>query len=139
MKKEDRREQVIQELRRWLEAFEWTWFVTLKLCSGTPSVRRAKRLCDQWLAGLEREEGGRDFRWFRTLEVGALGTIHFHIIVGGFRNRRAYWTRRWAEVAGDALITAYDPEQKGIFYLLKTTDNNGELDFDCELPKGSKS
>ena len=102
-------------------------------------MRRVRRLCEQWLAELGKAEGGSDFRWFWVMERGATGTnAHCHILVGGLRNRRADWASRWSELGGDALITPFDPDQKGILYLLKETDDEGDLDFDFKLPKGRK-
>jgi hypothetical protein len=139
VKAQERREQAIQELRRWLEQFTWSWYVTLKLTAGKPSMNRAKRLCDQWVGELEQQEGGKNFRWFRVLERGTLGTnLHFHVLVGGLKSRRTRWASRWSELGGDALITPFDPDQKGILYLLKETDDEGDLDFDFKLPKGRK-
>jgi hypothetical protein len=139
MKAADRREQAIQELRRWLEQFTWSWYGTLKFMSGRPSARRAKNLFDQWISELEKAEGGRDFRWFWVMERGALGTnVHCHVLVGGFGNRRTRWARRWNELGGEALITPYDPDRKGILYMLKSTGEAGDLDFDFKVPKGRK-
>ena len=91
MKAENRREEAIQELRRWLEGFGWSWYATLAIASGRPSPRRAKDLCDQWISEVQEAEGGPDFRWFRALERGALGTNpHCHVLVGGLRDRRRY-------------------------------------------------
>jgi hypothetical protein len=139
MKAQERREQSIQGLRLWLEQFSWAWYVTLKITSGRPSVRRVRRLCEQWLAELEKAEGGNNFRWFWVMERGALGThAHIHILVGGLRNRRAQWACRWSELGGNALISPFDPDQKGVLYMLKTTADNGDLDFDFKLPEGRK-
>jgi hypothetical protein len=132
---EDKREKTIQEYRGWLEKFRWDWFATLKITSGVPSERRARNLCDRWVSDVRRAEGAEDFRWFRVLERGASGSnLHFHVLVGGLRNRRNSWERRWAELGGEALIKPYNPEQKGIMYLLKSMGNDGDLACDFELP-----
>lgn len=139
MNAKDRGEQAIQELRGWLEQFTWAWYVTLKITSGRPSVRRVRRLCERWLAELEKAEGSSAFRWFWVMERGAAGTnAHCHILVGGLKNRRAQWAQRWSELGGDALITPFDRDQMGVLYMLKTTNDDGDLDFDFKLPKGRK-
>ena len=70
------------------------------------------------------------------MERGALGAhAHGHVLVGGFANRRTRWARRWSELGGDALISPYDPDRKGILYMLKSTGEAGDLDFDFKLPK----
>jgi hypothetical protein len=135
----DKREESIQEYRRWLETFGWDWFGTLKVTSGIPSKRRARALCDSWTSGLRQAEGTEEFRWFRVLERGiGEDNLHYHILVGGLRNRREVWVQRWKELGGEALITPYNPAEKGILYLLKDMGSNGDLDYDCELPPTKK-
>jgi hypothetical protein len=122
-----------------LEQYGWDWFATLKITSGIPSERRAKNLCDKWLSDLRRTEGGEDFRWFRVLERGANGgNLHFHMLLGGLRNRRKVWQQKWNNLGGDALITRLDPEKGESFYLLKSMGNDGDLNCDFELPTKEK-
>jgi hypothetical protein len=102
---EDRTERLKQEYNRWLRGFSWSWFATLKITSGIPSERRAKELFDRWISDLRRSEGSKTFRWFRVLERGGSGqNLHFHLLVGGFRNRLKHWERRWNMLGGNALI-----------------------------------
>ena len=130
----DKREVAIQEWRRWLEEFRWTWFCTLKITSGIPSTRRAKQMCENWISELRRDEGGKDFRWFWVLERGADGSnLHFHLLVGGLRNRMKLWETRWKDLGGNAVITKFDPDQKGILYILKDMDTEGNIDCDFQL------
>lgn len=136
---DDKRERTIQEYRRWLEQYDWNWFATLKLTSGIPSERRAKNLCDKWISDLRQAEGGKDFHWFRVLERGASGSnLHFHVLVGGLRNRRKVWQQEWNNRGGDALINNFKPEEKGVLYLLKSMGNDGDLACDFELPTKKK-
>jgi hypothetical protein len=131
----DKRENAIQGYRQLLEQYGWSWFATLKITSGIPSERRAKNLCDKWLSDLRRTEGDENFRWFRVPERGASGSnLHFHVLVGGLRNRRKVWQQEWSALGGDAVISKFDPNRKAILYLLKGTGGNGDLDFDFELP-----
>jgi hypothetical protein len=130
-----RREEFIQQYRRWLESFDWDWYCTLKVISGIPSDRRAKQLFNRWISDLRRAEGGNDFRWFCVLERGISGgNLHFHALVGGVSNRRSLWARKWNDLGGDALITSFDAGKKGALYLLKSMGDDGDLDFDCDLP-----
>lgn len=136
MKDSDKTEQAIQEYRRWLDGYRWSWFGTLKVTSGFPSDRRAQKMFLTWISQLEKTEGSTDFRWVRVLERGRRGTNrHFHVLIGGLRNRRTEWAEKWNSIGGDALITAYDPDREGILYMLKTMDENGDLDLDFKLPK----
>jgi ribonuclease HI len=131
----DRREQAIQGYRKWLEKYKWDYFCTLKITSGPPGKRRAEELFQTWIKELEKAEGGDDFRWFRVMEYGSFrSNPHFHILLGGLRDRMRPWEQRWAELGGNALITDFDPGKDGVLYILKMTDNRGDLDFDCKLP-----
>ncbi len=132
---DDKRERTIQEYRRWLEQFEWDWFGTLKVTSGIPSVRRARQMFDSWVARLRQAEGAEDFRFFRVLERGTGGgNLHFHTLIGGLRNRRKSWEKRWNELGGEAMITPYNPREKGILYLFKSMGEDGDINCDFELP-----
>jgi hypothetical protein len=131
---EDRRELTIQEYQKWLKKFDWAWYATLKVTSGAPSIARAQKLFDRWVLELRAKEGANDFRWVRVLELGRVGTNpHFHTLIGGLRNRTRYWKNRWNELGGDALISRFDPEKEGIFYMLKGTDERGDLNIDFDL------
>lgn len=89
---------------------------------------------------MRRTEGSKDFRWFRVLERGISGgNLHFHALVGGVSNRRSLWARKWNDLGGDAVITNFDAKKNGILYLLKTMNDDGELDFDCNLPSTKTS
>jgi len=136
----DKREKTIQEYRQWLETYSWDWFATLKVTSGIPSKRRAEQLFDKWISDLRQAEGNKEFRWFRVLECRPDGSnLHFHVLVGGLSSPRKLWQKRWNDLGGDALITPYDPDKQGILYLLKGTDNRGNLDCDFELPPAERS
>jgi hypothetical protein len=132
---DDKRERTIQEYRRWLEQFGWDWLGTLKVTSGIPSERRATTLFDTWISQLRQAEGAEDFRFFRVLERGiGGGNLHFHVLVGGLRNPRKVWEKRWNNLGGDALITRFAPKKNGILYMLKGTEKDGGLACDFKLP-----
>jgi len=128
-------QQVKNEYYKWIAEQNWNWFTTLKIESGRPSKRRALELCDQWLEEIAKADGSSWFRWVRVLEKGESGNhFHFHLLVGGFRNRMATWGRRWEQLGGEALIEKFNSDEGGIRYLLKTMKQNGELDIDFHLP-----
>jgi RNA recognition motif. (a.k.a. RRM, RBD, or RNP domain) len=133
----DKRENTIQTYRQWLEKYSWDWFGTLKVDSGMPSIRRAKKMCDDYISNLRQAEGDEDFRFFRVLERGTGGSnLHFHLLIGGLRDRRKVWEQNWK---GDALLSEYKADQKGLLYVLKSMDNRGDLDCDFTLPPGSRT
>jgi hypothetical protein len=131
---ENKSESTIQGYHRWLKNFDWAWYATLKVTSGAPSITRAEKLFDRWVLELRAKEGGSDFRWVRVMELGRFGANpHFHALIGGLRNRTKYWESRWNELGGDALISRFDPERQGIFYMLKDTNESGDLNIDFDL------
>jgi hypothetical protein len=131
----DARESAIQAYRAWLDEYSWDHFCTLKLTSGPPSKRRAEELFQKWIKAVEKAEGGADFRWFRVMECGSFrSNPHFHVLVGGLRNRMQQFEQMWAELGGNAMLMNFDPTKDGILYILKGTNNRGDLDFDCKLP-----
>ena len=135
MKVKNRREECIQARRRWLASYRWTWFLTLKITSGFPSCQRAKRLLGEWISALRAEEGGKQFRYAAVFEKGTgRGNPHFHVLVGGLRNRRRFWAQRWREIGGEARIEIFNPDQQGILYMLKGTDDEGDINLEFELP-----
>jgi hypothetical protein len=136
----DKREELIREYDRWLRTFSWNWYATLKFTSGLPSDRRAISVFNKWAFDLKRLEGASEFRWVRVMEKGWCGSnCHFHVLIGGLRNRPQHWASRWNALGGNALIQAFHPEQDGIKYILKTMNEDGELDIDFELPAGDQT
>jgi hypothetical protein len=137
---EDRTETLKQEYSRWLRRYSWSWFVTLKITSGIPSERRAKKLFNEWISELRRQEGTRNFRWVRVMERGGSGNnLHFHVLIGGLRNRMRRWELQWNGLGGDALIGKFDSDKDGILYMMKEMDVDGNLDIDFSLPRREQS
>jgi RNA recognition motif. (a.k.a. RRM, RBD, or RNP domain) len=135
MGEQDKREQAIQEYKRWLQRFSWSWFGTLKITSGAPTDAAAKRLFGIWVSEIKRVEAGCSFRWVSVLERGRMKTNrHFHVLVGGLRNRRREAESRWNFLGGNAVIDRYDPERNGLLYMLKTMGEDGDIDIDFNLP-----
>jgi hypothetical protein len=136
MTRQERREQAIQEYAQWLGKYGWTWYGTLNIRSGTPSDSFAKELLHDWLSEIKRLEGGPQFRYFAVMERGSITRHrHYHVLVGGLRNRRKEAISRWNFLGGDAVIQSYDPAKNGILYALKTMDDSGNLASDFDLPK----
>lgn len=136
----ERTERLKQEYNRWLRRYSWAWFGTLNITSGMPSERRAKELFAQWISDLRRSEGAEDFRWVRVMERGGSGqNLHFHVLVGGLRNRRKHWESQWEELGGEALIGKFDPDKEAILYMMKEMDDRGNLEIDFCLPNHKQS
>jgi RNA recognition motif. (a.k.a. RRM, RBD, or RNP domain) len=94
---------------------------------------------DAWISRLRQAEGADDFRWFRVLERGSGGNnIHFHVLIGGLRDREKFWAQKWNALGGDGRITPYDSERDGILYLLKGMGDDGDLACDFLLPTNNK-
>jgi hypothetical protein len=137
---EDRTEGLKQEYKRWLRRYSWAWFGTLKITSGMPSKRRANQMFERWISELRRTEGAEDFRWVRVLEKGGSGqNLHFHVLVGGLRNRRKHWEAEWIQLGGEALIGKFDPAKEAILYMTKEMNDSGNLDIDFCLPNRKQS
>jgi hypothetical protein len=131
----DRTERLKHEYNDWLRRYSWSWFVTLKITSGIPSERRAKEMFARWISDLRRDEGTEHFRWVRVMERGGSGqNLHFHVLVGGLRNRRQHWESQWKQMGGEALIGKFDPAKEAILYITKEMDDSGNLDIDFCLP-----
>jgi hypothetical protein len=86
---------------------------------------------------LRSELGTTHFGFVAVPEFGTtLVNFHFHLLVAGLRQWRAperlKWMTRWHQLAGDALITEFNPCAGGIRYVLKTIgpDDMDVIEFD---------
>jgi hypothetical protein len=134
----NRREELIEAYAEFLNRFDWDWFVTLTF-RGFPSASKANRVFAQFIYELKKSAGGWDFRWFRVTEKGRFGGgLHFHSLIGGLKSaaQRTRWKCRWEQIAGDARIEPYDPDEDGIYYILKTLNTGGDYEFDMDLGQG---
>lgn len=134
-----KREELVDAYEEWLSRYDWEWFGSLTF-RGYPRRAKAERLFNQWTSEVRRAEGASDFRVVRVGEVGSAGdNLHFHVLVGGLRpgrsdaRTRMRWTRRWFELAGDALIGTFDEERGGIRYVLKSLEPDRDFDIDISL------
>ena len=131
----DNRRELVESYAEFLMAFDWEWFGTMTF-RGYSGSSKAKRLFEKWINELQEKAGGPEFRWFRVTEKGQSGTNnHFHVLIGGLepKNQRARWARRWEVIAGPARIEPYDPDQDGIYYMLKTLKVGHDFDFETNL------
>ncbi len=129
--------ELIDAYESWLSRYSWRWFITLT-CRGYPSAGKANHLFHQWVDELGEAEGADDFSWVKVLEMGKAGdNAHLHVLVGGLTDWdasvRQRWIGRWDELAGNALIGYYDADRRGIAYMLKTVDLDGDLDIELDL------
>jgi hypothetical protein len=137
---DNRIEAMKHEYNRWFRRYSWSWFVTLKITSGMPSKRRANQMFERWISDLRRSEGTKNFRWVRVLEKGGSGqNLHFHVLIGGLRNRLKHWESQWEELGGEGLIGKFDPDKEAILYMTKEMDDSGNLDIDFCLPHQKQS
>jgi hypothetical protein len=135
MESTDKRRQAIREHRKWLENFGWALYVRLKIRTRAITDAEMKELFHEWISEVQRLHGSTDFRWVYVLEPGAtLGKRHFHVLIGGLRNRRVDLASRWSVIGGDSLVDRYDSDKGGILSMLKTMDDEGRLEIDFKLP-----
>jgi len=128
----DRRESAIQGYAEFLKGYDWAWYGSLVLGSGSPTRGRANAVFNKWIEELRRAEGSSKFRFARVIEPGRSGAnFHAHVLIGGLCNRRRKWEKRWD---GNAQIDRYDADQEGVYYLLKTMSDTGDIDIEFELP-----
>jgi hypothetical protein len=116
------------EMASWLEGFPWKWFGSLTFRPGFSESQARWRL-RRWAGELRTALGTKNFEWVAIPEVGKTGEdFHFHVLIGGLCNwhagERLDFMRRWRAVAGDARIEVYDPNLRGVRYILKYVEPN---------------
>jgi hypothetical protein len=117
----------------WLRRYDWQWFCTLTFRAG---IRRkaSDQLFRHWIAALEAYES-KSLSWVRMVEFGGeFGKLHFHVLIAG--PRRLLMQKAvdlWIKLAGSAVIGPYDPERRGLEYMLKSIEDNPDYDFDAAL------
>jgi hypothetical protein len=131
------RRELIEAYADWLKTWTWDCFATLTF-PGYPSATKAGRVFDEWIAQMEKLGGTKKFRYVRVLERGRGGdNIHFHVLIGGLKpSARRFpfkWAARWQEVAGHAVIQRFDPDNGGVYYLLKSLLPDGDFAIDLHF------
>src|SRR5689334_20792751 len=79
LKPEPRRPEIVEEFGRWLNAFEWSWYVTLTFPWEIHPEQAAKKY-RFWVRAVEAEIRHR-VRWARALEWQKRGVVHFHAVL----------------------------------------------------------
>ncbi len=132
----DRKELELRKLK-YVEMFQdcrWNWWGFLYV-RGRHSRRHAIRQFEAWLDDLQREEGGKRFRWVRVFERGAGGEPHrFHILIGGLRSRARTWEKRWSKRRRDSSLQHLSEHPKDTIYsIVDCMDEDGKLDISYHL------
>jgi hypothetical protein len=117
-----------KEYGKFLEDYPWLWFCSLTFRPGLKQFQAEGRLL-RWLGELDAALGAPNFGYFAVLEYGRTGMdLHYHVLVKGLTrshfDEKLEWMRRWHELAGDALITPFNPDAGGVAYILKNLDPN---------------
>ena len=100
-----------------------------------------KLLTSRDVGEIESSDGGKDFRWVRVTEHGADGSnLHFHVLIGGLRKGTATrWVSRWNAIAGEAKVEQFNPDEDGIFYILKGFKLGRDFEIEVHFPVVSKA
>lgn len=104
----------------WLKTWEWESWGTLTFRDDGYSHEAATRSFGRFVAWLQRE-GNPNVSWFVGHEIGSLGRLHLHCLLGSLApitSRRALW-RWWFERYGRCELRGYDPEQGAAVYVSK--------------------
>jgi hypothetical protein len=138
-------EQWRDEFTTWLGNFSWQWFCSLTFRPGI-SQPKARWCLRKWVRGLHSELGTAHFGFVAVPEFGTTRiNFHFHVLVIGLRQWRApqrlEWMTNWYKLAGDALITQFNPAAGGIRYVLKTIGPNemDSIEFDLVASTSTQS
>lgn len=129
----------------WLSTFPWQAWCTLTFKEEwpdgtvfTPTQASATRAFGRFTRWLRKDSPG--LGWFCAHEVGSLGRLHLHALLGGmepYTSRRALW-KWWHDRYGRAQILPYDRERGAAYYLTKYVAK--ELaHYEIEAPSGSGS
>jgi len=132
------KDELIEAYETWFSEQHWNLFGTLTF-RGYASPSRADRIFRQWISEVKREDGTNDFRWIRVTERGACAdNLHYHVLIGGWRGASKWpWVLRWDELAGDCILSYYQPHSHGIRYMLKEVCPGRDFEIEMELPPTS--
>jgi hypothetical protein len=124
-------EEVMADFVNYFSRYEWRWFGSLEVSDR--SREGALAMFDEWITRIGKEEGSSHFRWVRVLEPIGNEHFRFHVLVGGFRDRKSHWSHQWKRLGGKTRIRKYDLSQDPIPNMLKTLKSKGEIDIDFKL------
>lgn len=109
----------------WLATFRWDWWATLTFAKPRGPAA-ATRAFLAWIGAVRRGHDGRDVAspsagFFLGHEVGQLGRLHLHCLVGGLdpTARRDEAWRWWFSRLGRAEVLPYDPARGAGWYVAK--------------------
>ena len=78
---------------------------------------------------------GEGISWVRMAERGGeYRKFHLHALLAQPRRvsiQKA--TQIWRRIAGSAIIGPYDPDRRGMAYMLKSIEDTPDFDFDASL------
>jgi hypothetical protein len=146
------REELIEGYAAFLHGYGWSIFGTLTFDSRPPSSV-ANNIFRRWIDEVDEgcpsvnlpwrsiyKKATGDLRWVRVTETGKFGDhLHYHVLLGGLRNSSKYpLVLLWEDLAGDAVLSYYKPQQHGIRYMLKTVEPGRDFKIDFQLPAGFK-
>lgn len=108
------------EFGEWLKSWQWEAWGTLTFKDPNYTHEAASRAFGRFTRWLQRE-GNPDVSHFVGHEIGSLGRLHMHCLLGSLApmtSRSALW-RWWFTHYGRAEIKGYDPEQGAAVYVSK--------------------
>lgn len=104
--------------------YDWRWFCTLTF---RPGIRRwaIAQLFVNLISAIELKEGKKT-SWVRVIEHGSLGgRLHIHALIAGTAHVSRHEAElMWSDIAGGAEIGQYDPDSRGLSYILKTIEDD---------------
>jgi hypothetical protein len=116
------RKEVAEEWGSWLDSFPWDWWSTLTFAEPY-SPEAATRAFHRWNRRLARppEALGGPPRYFVAHEIGGLGRLHLHALLGGLApgSRRDQAWSDWFTRHGRAQILPFDPGLGATHYVAK--------------------
>jgi hypothetical protein len=127
---EQHRPEVVEEFGRWLNSYQWSWYVTLTFPAWIHPERAVKKF-GLWTRRMERAVGD-DLTWARALELQKRGVVHFHALLYFRRASLPYAIAgaTWRNLEGGRTeIERYNPERGAAAYLGKYIAKGGEVDY----------
>ena len=106
------------EWAKYLNTFQWEWFVTLTFDKRISTLIAFKKF-NRWKVMLKKAVGHKVF-YFLLIEKPKYNgdNVHLHIFLNGVKGQNPdKWKQRWLEIAGVSDIKPYDNTQGASYYL----------------------
>ena len=147
-----KREELVEGYEAFFLRYPWSIFGTLTFGS-KPDSFIANNIFRRWIDEVDEgcpsvnlpwrsiyKKATGTLRWVRVTETGKFGDhLHYHVLLGGLRNSSKYpLLLLWNDLAGDAVISYFNPRRNGIRYMLKTVEPGRHFEIDFQLPVGFK-